>query len=229
MLGGPWPWTREPIHSAKSGPPVQILVATTAIAHASPSRSTRETPVAPSARTAQPYAERRPKIVLDGDTRLPSDRSLLDGHPNGTSDQVYRRKEPSHIRGTFPGLSRVLRNRRSEVRILSGASLPRGDSDPIIAEAWGLKEAFRDVYRAGDRADAQRRLELFLAAVERAGLPAFDAFAKGVRLWHIELLAYFDEPTTNGYAEGASQPSSTAGKRVGAGFGPPPNLHREQP
>jgi transposase len=23
-----------------------------------------------------------------------------------------------------------------------------------------------------------------------------------VRLWHEELLAYFDEPTTNGYAEG---------------------------
>lgn len=76
------------------------------------------------------------------------------------------------------------------------------ERDPIIAEAWGLKEAFRDVYRAGDRADAERRLEAFLAAVNRAGLPAFDAFAKGIRLWNQELLAYFDEPTTNGYAEG---------------------------
>ncbi len=26
--------------------------------------------------------------------------------------------------------------------------------------------------------------------------------AQGVRLWREELLAYFDEPTTNGYAEG---------------------------
>jgi transposase len=76
------------------------------------------------------------------------------------------------------------------------------ERDPIIAEAWGLKEAFRDIYRAEDRADAERRLELFLAAVDRAGLPAFDAFAKGIRLWRQELLAYFDEPTTNGYAEG---------------------------
>ena len=40
------------------------------------------------------------------------------------------------------------------------------------------------------------------AAVERAHLPAFTAFADGVRLWRTELLAYFDEPTTNGYAEG---------------------------
>jgi transposase len=75
------------------------------------------------------------------------------------------------------------------------------ERDPLIAEAWGLKETFRDVYRATDRAEAQRHLELFLAAVDRAGLPAFDAFAKGIRIWQEELLAYFDEPTTNGYAE----------------------------
>ena len=76
------------------------------------------------------------------------------------------------------------------------------EREPLIAEAWGLKEAFRHVYRAGDRAEAERRLEAFLAAVDRAGLPAFDAFAKGIRLWREELLTYFDEPTTNGYAEG---------------------------
>jgi transposase len=76
------------------------------------------------------------------------------------------------------------------------------ERDPILAEAWWLKETFRDVYRATDRADAERRLEAFLAAVDRAGLPAFDAFAKGIRIWQQELLAYFDEPTTNGYAEG---------------------------
>jgi transposase len=74
--------------------------------------------------------------------------------------------------------------------------------DPLIAEAWGLKEAFRDVYRATDHHDAELRLEAFLAAVDRAALPAFDAFAKGIRSWREELLAYFDEPTTNGYAEG---------------------------
>jgi transposase len=78
------------------------------------------------------------------------------------------------------------------------------ERDPIIAEARGLKERFRDVYRAGDRSEAERRLELFLAAVDRAGLPAFDAFAKGIRLRREELLAHFDEPTTNGYAEGVT-------------------------
>jgi transposase len=76
------------------------------------------------------------------------------------------------------------------------------EREPPIAEAWGLKEAFRSIYGAPDKEDAERRLDDFLAAVERAQLPAFTAFAEGARLWRAELLAYFDEPTTNGYAEG---------------------------
>ena len=76
------------------------------------------------------------------------------------------------------------------------------EREPLIAEAWGLKEAFRSIYAAGDRGEAARRLDAFLAAVERAAIPSFAAFADGIRLWREEILAYFDEPTTNGYAEG---------------------------
>ncbi|MBD0282663.1 MAG: transposase [Thermoleophilaceae bacterium] len=76
------------------------------------------------------------------------------------------------------------------------------ERQPVIAEAWALKEAFRSIYRASDRREAERRLDRFFAAVEHAQLPAFTAVADGVRLWRAELVAYFDEPTTNGYAEG---------------------------
>jgi transposase len=76
------------------------------------------------------------------------------------------------------------------------------EREPLIAEAWGLKEAFRSIYRSPTRGEAERRLDHFLAAADRAQLPAFTAFAEGIRLWREELLAYFDEPTTNGYAEG---------------------------
>ena len=62
------------------------------------------------------------------------------------------------------------------------------EHEPVIAEAWGLKEAFRSIYRAQERREAERRLERFLAAAERAQLPAFKAFADGVRLWREELL-----------------------------------------
>jgi transposase len=74
--------------------------------------------------------------------------------------------------------------------------------DPVIGEAWALKEGFRAIYRAADRAEAEVRLDHFLEAVERAVLPAFSSFALGLALWREELLAYFEEPTTNGYAEG---------------------------
>jgi transposase len=76
------------------------------------------------------------------------------------------------------------------------------ERDPLLAEAWGLKEMFRWIYRARDRRDAEQRLTQFLTAVEHAQLRPFDAFAKGVTEWRTELLAYFEEPTTNGYAEG---------------------------
>lgn len=66
----------------------------------------------------------------------------------------------------------------------------------------GTEGALPQIYNVTSRADAEQRLEAFLIAVEHAGLPAFDAFAKGVCSWRQELLAYFDEPTTNGYAEG---------------------------
>jgi transposase len=75
-------------------------------------------------------------------------------------------------------------------------------ADPVIGAAWALKEAFRAIYRASDRAEAEARLDRFLGAVDRAVLPAFSSFAEGLRGWRQELLAYFDEPTTNGYAEG---------------------------
>jgi transposase len=71
------------------------------------------------------------------------------------------------------------------------------EHEPLLAEAWGLKEAFRSIYRAPDR-----RLDAFLATVDCAQIPSFSAFAEGVRQRREELLAYFEQPTTNGYAEG---------------------------
>jgi transposase len=72
----------------------------------------------------------------------------------------------------------------------------------VIGQAWALKEAFRAIYRAADRAGAEEQLERFLGAVDRAVLPAFSSFAAGPRGWGQELLAYFDEPTTRATPRG---------------------------
>ena len=87
-------------------------------------------------------------------------------------------------------------------------------AEPVLAEAWGLKEAFRSIYRAGDRAEAEGRLERFLAAAQRAAIPSFTAFANGLKGWRTELLAYFEEPTTSGYAEGVINKIKTIKRRA---------------
>ena len=74
--------------------------------------------------------------------------------------------------------------------------------DPAIAEAWWLKEALRSVYAARDRAQATRRLDRFFAAVARSGHQPFEAYVNGIEPWREEILAYFDQPASNGYAEG---------------------------
>jgi hypothetical protein len=43
------------------------------------------------------------------------------------------------------------------------------EREPVLAEAWGLKETFRAIYRAPNRAEAERRLDAFLTAVDHAG------------------------------------------------------------
>ncbi len=74
--------------------------------------------------------------------------------------------------------------------------------DPVIAEAWGLKEALRFVYAAEERTEAARRLDRFFAAVAHAGQRPFEAYVNGIGPWREEILAYFDQPASNGYAEG---------------------------
>jgi transposase len=76
------------------------------------------------------------------------------------------------------------------------------DRDPAIAEAWALKEGLRSVYGASERSLAAKRLERFFAAVSRSGCQPFEAYAKGMASWREEILAYFDQPASNGYAEG---------------------------
>ena len=74
--------------------------------------------------------------------------------------------------------------------------------DPAIAEAWALKEALRSVYAASSQPEATARLERFFAAVSGSGCQPFEAYAKGMASSREEILAYFDQPASNGYAEG---------------------------
>lgn len=74
--------------------------------------------------------------------------------------------------------------------------------DPVIAEAWWLKEALRSVYAAKSRAHAEQLLDRFFLAARRSGYQPFTAYANGIEPWREEILAHFDQPVSNGYAEG---------------------------
>lgn len=167
-----------------------------------------------------PYEPYRQAIRAElGDVRIVADRFHLVRGANTALDAVRRERQRQAGRRRPKGARRSgkLASWRPELyrarRLLAKARERLGErerarlcdlfaADPVIGAAWGLKEAFRAIYRAPDRAQAEARLDRFLAAVDREVLPAFNSFALGVRLWREQLLAYFDEPTTNGYAEG---------------------------
>jgi transposase len=154
------------------------------------------------------------------DARIVCDRFHLVRGANSALDTVRRERQRNASPKRAPkGVSRVgqYHRRRPELyharhRLIKASERLTArerarlcelfEADPVLAEAWGLKEAFRRIYEADNREQAEQRLDTFLAATDRAGLPSFEAFAKGIRHWNTELLAYFEQPTTNGYAEG---------------------------
>jgi hypothetical protein len=86
------------------------------------------------------------------------------------------------------------------------------EREPILAEAWGLKERFRDSYHAHDRIDAERRLERSsLPSTARAcppSTPSPRASAFGER--SCGLLRRAERPTATPRASSASSRSSSA-------------------
>lgn len=65
---------------------------------------------------------------------------------------------------------------------------------PVLARAWRLKEAFRAWYGCGSRAEAEARLARW-----QDGLEPFKGLLPMLRIWHNEILNYFDHRYTNGY------------------------------
>jgi transposase len=152
------------------------------------------------------------RIVVDHFHLVRGANTALDSVRRERQREAGRRRRPKGARRSGKGVRWRPELYRSRHRLLKARErltererhrlCQLFEREPLIAEAWGLKEAFRSIYQAPDRREAERQLERFLAAVERAQIPAFTAFAEGIRLWRAELLAYFDEVTTNGYAEG---------------------------
>lgn len=75
---------------------------------------------------------------------------------------------------------------------------------PQVGVAYWLKEAFAQIYQASDRAEAGDRLEVWVHHVRQANLPEFIGTWRVLQRWQDAILNYFDDPQTNGYAEGVT-------------------------
>ncbi len=73
---------------------------------------------------------------------------------------------------------------------------------PEVGLAWWLKEAFAHIYDSADRAEAEHRLNLWIHHVQESGLKEFTNLWRTIKRWRQPILNYFDDPQTNGYAEG---------------------------
>jgi transposase len=77
-------------------------------------------------------------------------------------------------------------------------------ANPELGVAWWLKESFAEIYRAPDRDEAERRLELWIHHLHQVQIPELVRSWKALSLWREQILNYFDDRQTNGYAEGVT-------------------------
>ena len=91
---------------------------------------------------------------------------------------------------------------------------------PEVGVAWLLKEQFAAIYEASDRAEAERRLEVWIDHIIEADLPEFTNSWRSLQWWVEPILAYFEDRMTNAFAEGITNKIKVM-KRRSYGFRDP--------
>lgn len=122
------------------------------------------------------------------------------GRDGGTSRQHNVRNDPTvyHLRWVFARRAPHLSDdERSQLAAVFATQAE-------IAVAWLMKEAFAAIYEAPDRAEAERRLEVWEHNLPAAGLKELSDTWRSMAWWREPILAYFDDRQTNAYAEGVT-------------------------
>ncbi|MGH8566395.1 MAG: ISL3 family transposase [Gammaproteobacteria bacterium] len=88
---------------------------------------------------------------------------------------------------------------------------------PEIGVGWLMRETFAAIYDSSDRQEAERRLEHWESHLAVAGLPELNRCWRSVSGWREAILAYFDWPFTNAFAEGITNKIKVV-KRCAYGF-----------
>ncbi|WCK52540.1 transposase [Aneurinibacillus sp. Ricciae_BoGa-3] len=78
------------------------------------------------------------------------------------------------------------------------------DASPLLAQAYFLKESFRNIYKASSYEEASKLLLRWLTEAENSGLSSFRKVAKTICRWQNEILGYFNVFITNARTEGTN-------------------------
>lgn len=88
---------------------------------------------------------------------------------------------------------------------------------PTLTALYWFKESLRDLYCQPTRAEAESMLASILTNAENADYPEIVRWARTLRQWKPEILAFFDNPINNGFTEGVHTKIKSL-KRLSYGF-----------
>jgi len=92
------------------------------------------------------------------------------------------------------------------------------DRYPLVCEFHWVKESLREIYRLKDKQKARGKLSDLIVVMEKSDQIEIKRWAKTLRRWREEILAFFDQGTTNAYTEGVHTKMKLI-KRISYGFG----------
>jgi transposase len=127
-------------------------------------------------------------------------RTLLAGRDGGISRQHNPRNNPAVFRARWTFMRRADRLTERDHATLDAIFA----SEPALAVAYWMKEAFAAIYDAADRAEAEHRLGVWEHNLDAANLFELTQLWRNLQWWRDEILNYFDDRQTNAFAEGVT-------------------------
>ncbi|MDQ4133322.1 MAG: transposase, partial [Actinomycetota bacterium] len=125
-----------------------------------------------------------------------------------TAVRCRRQRELTGRRGrkddVLYGVRRTLLHSRHRLSERGWARLEAAfsaDDELELECAWVGKEAFADLYRAADRAEAKAGLDDWYCLVEGYDVEELNTLARTIRQWELQFLNYFDSRATNARSE----------------------------
>lgn len=150
-------------------------------------------------------------------------RSQRLGREGGSNRQDHPASDPEVFRARWVFMKRARRLTDAERGWLESVF---DRTAPEVRAAWLLKESFAAIYEAPDRAEAERRLDTWVHNLPAAGLTEFTNVWRTLSWWREQILAYFDDPLTNAFAEGITNKIKVM-KRSAYGFRSPDRYRRK--